>query len=269
MSTPSRTYSVIADTQDHTIDVKVSEPPTGPILGLSTWSASLVVANQLHKLAVKNPVEDPVISNSVEPGDETLLNGHITPPARPRILEVGAGTGLAGLSAALLWHTDVVLTDIADCITNISKSIALNATEISAQGITAQSGALNWNEPTELFLRGTDRQTPDSYGKFDTVLAADTVYDEDHPEMLAVVIKAWLSEARTARFILGYPLRIMHLEWIRDLWWRLERMGLKVVKEGKVNIGEEWDDERLLEWVVWTWDEDKRGKGHGEMVNGV
>ena len=254
MSARDGTYEVIAGSGGEKTHVSISEPPAGPILGLTTWSSSLVIANQLHKL------ERATHAPSFSSGDST--NG-VVAESRLKILEVGAGTGLAGLSASLIWKTDVVLTDIADVVENLSKSIALNLEALTAANVTAYAGALNWIYPDALLLHGKERTTPSDFGKFDIILAADTVYDEEHPEMLANVVKLWLSEESHAKFLIGYPLRIMHLDWIRDVWKRLEAIGLQVEQEGQVNVGEEWDDERLLEWVVWTW------KPKLDLTNGV
>lgn len=254
MAMSSHKYDVVVNEKKDLVTVVLSEPPTGPILGLSTWSSSLVIANILHKIR---------IDRGAESRPESVCNGDTHPTQRRRILEIGAGTGLAGLSAGLVWNENIVLTDIADVVDNLSKSIALNADALQDADVSACAGTLNWNEPDKLTLHGSELKTPDDFGKFDVMLAADTVYDEDHPEMITNVIKIWLSRRRDAKFILGYPLRIMHLEWIRDIWRRLETMGMHVLQEGNVNIGEEWDDERLLEWVVWTWKDDDT------LVNGV
>ena len=247
MGTPSSTYQVAADADGQIFDVTISEPPREPILGLSTWSSSLVIANILHKIDIGSPPPD---------------------QKRARILEIGAGTGLAGLAACLLWKQDCVLTDIAAVVDNLSRSVSLNAKAVKEAKVSANAATLDWNEPDELLLSGVERKTPDNYGKFDVLIAADVVYDEYHPELLVNVVRSWLTREPHAKFFLGYPLRVMNLEWIRDIWKRLEKTGLRVLEEGTVSIGEEWDDERLLEWVVWKWEEGNTYT-NGASANGL
>ena len=247
--TPTKTYQVIENGEGGCVDVTISEPPTGPILGLSTWSSSLVIANQFH--ALRHLITIPQHTKQLENGFHESPSG---PGIKaPRVLEIGAGTGLAGLAAALIWKVDVVLSDIPDCVENVTNSIAMNANALAEAQVIVQPAALDWKYPSELTLNGKTETSPKAFGTFDIIISADTVYDEDHPEMIMDVLELWLSPHQDAKFIVGYPLRIMHLEWIRDLWTRLESFGLHVVKEAQVNIGEEWDDERLLEWSVWIW----------------
>ena len=305
MQHQTKTYQVTCDEAENTIHITVSQPFSGSILGLSTWSSALFLANRVYFLGdagigvdghsgengvagggtLMNGVEEtgkvtngidrggPVTNGTDEAGTITngigrggilmngidrggsLTNGHAQSERgkRVKVLEIGAGTGLAGLSAALLWEADVVLTDIAECTSNLAKTIALNAEGLAGTNSTVRAGTLDWKEPDRLALYGSKAKGPSELGQFDVIIAADTIYDEYHPELITNVVAQWLSRGKSSKVIMGYPLRVMHLTFFQDLWVRFERLGLVAAKEGRVDVGEEWDDERLCEWVVWMW----------------
>ncbi|GLE01139.1 hypothetical protein PINS_up009969 [Pythium insidiosum] len=114
--------------------------------GLTTWDGSVVLAKYLeHKYSA-------------------FMQGK-------RVLEVGAGTGLVGISAALLGATDVVLTDLEYVVANLQKNInmTLAAAEASAKPVDARISAqvLDWFNPR------TD------FGRVDLILASDVVWVKD------------------------------------------------------------------------------------------
>ena len=272
MQRQTRTYQVIADENEHTIDVTISQPFSGTILGLSTWSSALFLANRIHLLGedIQPPpangstsLTNGAIDHLANGYTNGLTNGHLMrSDEKRRVLEIGAGTGLAGLSTALLWHADVVLTDIPECTENLAKTISFNAAALAETNSTVRAGALHWSDARQLKLHNEKPKGPDQLGQFDVILAADTVYDEEHPELIVRVINTWLKRNAGARVIMGYPLRVMHLDFIRELWKKLDKIGLVAVQEGKVDVGEEWDDERLCEWAVWMWrDADRSSAG--------
>ena len=72
--------------------------------------------------------------------------------------------------------------------------------------------------------------------KAQIILAADTVYSEEHPELLTHAVQAWLSRTDDSRLVICYPLRFGYLDHIRDLWERLEAGGLTSIEEGKQQV---------------------------------
>ncbi len=180
------------------------------------------------------------------------------------ILELGAGTGLVGLSAAALWRTNVVLTDLAPILPALQENVLLNRNLLDGRRGSVTCGILDWRDPSALksypLYTSHDQShellvSPDSEdNKFSMILAADTVYDPSHPEMLVEVIKKWLKRGDESRVLIAYPMRVAYLEEIRELWTRISGIGLEVLEEGKEELPEmEWDDERLVEWCVWKW----------------
>ncbi|KAI2616026.1 hypothetical protein GGR54DRAFT_649679 [Hypoxylon sp. NC1633] len=88
------------------------------------------------------------------------------------VLELGSGTGLLGMAAAAIWQTNVVLTDLPSI------------------------GSDNGN---------AERFT--SPKQFKIVLAADPLYDDDHPELLTSAICAHLMDDSDARAVVMVPQR--------------------------------------------------------------
>lgn len=94
-----------------------------------------------------------------------------------KVLELGAGTGVAGIAAALLMrassrddsaHGSVLLTDVAAAVPGLAYSVALNAGE--PPDLPARAGALDWTRcEDDLKLLGED-------APFDVVIAADVVW---------------------------------------------------------------------------------------------
>ena len=176
------------------------------------------------------------------------------------VLELGAGTGIAGLSAAAIWHTSVVLTDLPPILPGIAANVALNRSLLAQHGGLALCGALDWAQPDKLDINN-DQTTaevktphPDyARSKARVMMAADTIYSEEHPELLCTVIKARLEAGPQSRFILAYPLRVGYLDFIRDLWDQLEAIGLESIQEGREMMDESWDEDTPYEWCVFRW----------------
>ncbi|EMC98511.1 hypothetical protein BAUCODRAFT_32563 [Baudoinia panamericana UAMH 10762] len=246
MSTRKRlSFNVKLNTTGDTITIHISDPSNlqADNLALATWGSSEVLANTLHRL----------------PTPDFAGTGAIA--GLGSVLELGAGTGLVGLSAAAIWRVWVTLTDLEPILPNIKANIELNRAVIRGYGGSAACGMLDWARPDLLtfFVPEHESQlTADASGewkpwKFRVVLAADTVYSEEHPELLTKAVTARLERSPKARFIMCYPLRIGYLDHIRDLWERLELAGLGCMQEGRESLHEEWDEDTPYEWCVWRW----------------
>lgn len=228
-----RSFQIEANNATGSIDVQITEPNLkADNLPLETWASSWVMANQLHKLNI------------------TLPPATSTPSVS--ILELGAGTGLVGITAANVWKSPVVLTDLGPIVPGLAANIALNKQLLKEANTTATCGTLDWNNPDMLTLESG--VTHPSTDKADVILAADTIYSEEHPELLSKVILEWLAPTKDARMIITYAMRVAYLEEIREIWERLEAGGLEAVAEGQERAGEGmFDDECLCEWSVWKW----------------
>ncbi|ESK89572.1 glucose-inducible sam-dependent methyltransferase [Moniliophthora roreri MCA 2997] len=223
-----RTYAIKKSfIPEETFSVYLSVPRIhAENLYLQTWGSSFILANLLHQFPL---------------------------PSTTRVLELGAGTGLVGISAAAIWpRTHVILTDLPTIVPGLVANIRLNE-EVHGRRVTC--GTLDWNNPHELALSSSEILNSEHEATKPTlILAADTMYTEDHPKLLSQTIFAWLKKDREARAVVCYPMRVAYLNAMREFWEILEAEGMEVVNEGREEIeGDEWDDERLHEWSVWRW----------------
>ena len=103
-------------------------------------------------------------------------------PERPEVLEIGSGTGVAGLAAATAGAKRVVLTDRADVVARLAAAIEHNATVVG--GSECSAAALEW---------GDDEAAHAAAGEsgVDLVLAADVLYTTEpavHEALRATLI---------------------------------------------------------------------------------
>lgn len=244
---PIRTFQVPIDSSGQKIPVKISEPAlSAENLGLETWASSEILSDLIHQL------------DDVEfPADSGIISSKSTVP----ILELGAGTGLVGLSAAAIWSLPVVLTDLEPIVPALATNIELNKEILKGDAAKATCGTLDWNKPATLSISEPSGEIfiPSS-NKAHIILAADTVYSEEHPQLLSSVVLEWLSRDANARFIITYAMRVAYLDEIRELWQLLEAGGLEAVSEGQNRATAAlFDDECLCEWSVWRWRQDVQG----------
>ncbi|KAL1903601.1 Protein-lysine N-methyltransferase rrg1 [Sporothrix stenoceras] len=185
------------------VDLVIKEPAlVGDSLGFKTWGTSYAMARMLPELAHSKGLR------------------HLQPFLRQGlpVLELGAGTGLLGLAAAALWRADVVLTDLATIVPNLTANVERNSKIIQARGGSARAGVLQWgstreenNESEGVFVVDTELFPEDH--QFPLVLVADPIYDEEHPALLASAIDAQLAlpsegdDTKSPRAVVMVPLR--------------------------------------------------------------
>lgn len=223
-------------------------------LSLSTWGASFVLANQLHKISIPSKPKDEISNGGEQP--------------RLSVLELGAGTGLVGISAAALWCADCLLTDLTPILPGLDTNISVNQQLLSRNASSASCASLDWNRPDEIKVgthstRTSARSLTPQDWKADVVLAADTLYSEEHPSLLVKTIVTWLAPGHRSRAILCYPLRIAYIDHIRKFWELMESTGSKCLEEGREEGDEKWNEvaNTPYEWCVWAW-----GDGSGELL---
>ncbi|OWM66373.1 protein N-lysine methyltransferase METTL21A [Punica granatum] len=86
---------------------------------------------------------------------------------RLRILELGSGTGLVGIAAAVALGADVTVTDLPHVLPNLHFNAEANASILAATGGTVRVATLRWGEAEDVELIGNE---------FDLVLGSDVVY---------------------------------------------------------------------------------------------
>lgn len=169
-----------------TFSLTIREPSlTGDSLGLKTWGSSYALARLLHELSA-GPLAHPLSAGA----------------GPTEILELGSGTGLLGLAAAAIWRTNVVLTDLPGILPNLAHNAELNRETIEGRGGHAEATVLTWggreDESDPRFAAGR---------RFELVLVADPLYDDDHPALLTGAIDAQLGLGPDARALAMVPQR--------------------------------------------------------------
>lgn len=247
-----RSFNVHCDNDGSSINIHIFEQAgvSAENLSLSTWGSSFVLANLLHK------IRTPFINLNEEAQKRTALE-------RPSVLELGAGTGLVGISAVALRHAKVLLTDLAPILPGLDANISLNKQLLSRTGSSASCGLLDWTHPSEIHIlpgatgNGNEILTPESL-KLDLILAADTLYSAEHPELVTNAILTWLAPGANSRAILCYLLRVAYLDDIRRFWELMESAGLECLEEGREEGSENWNEvaNTPYEWCIWGWQRD-------------
>lgn len=228
-------------TSDSSFELSIHEPAlTGDDLGLKTWAASYLLAKRLH------------IFNFIPHGQHN----------KPRVLELGSGTGLVGLAMAGL-GADVVLTDLPSIYSNLARNAEANASVLEQNGGSVRTGVLDWTNPRSctLFPKGVSDRNDDGEvlsGKFPLILAADSLYSPDHPQMLVDSIAAWLSEDASARVVVEFPYRDAYLAEIAKFRAQMAAIGLQMLDQGEEKGYDDWgdaseDDDALVTcwWSCW------------------
>ena len=125
-----------------------------------------------------------------------------------RVLELGAGTGLVGLTIAHLLrirqvNSEVVLTDFhPSVLQNLRRNVEANFPESLPEHVHVTSTQLDWSK----FPNGGTASN--NFGTFDLIVGSDIIYEEEH----AIWVKACLELLlpNSAIFYLLIPLRPTH-----------------------------------------------------------
>lgn len=239
MALKQSTFLVPINLQENIPIAIVDSPCSAENLVLTTWSSAGILSKLLYKLDIERTQLDRNDAYS--------------------ILELGAGTGLSGLTAAAVWGTRALLTDLPTIVPGIHANVALNGDTLRSRGAAAAAGMFDWKKPDTAHVYGADGDESRSIDVkgvdgFPIVLAADTMYAEDHPQLLTQAILASLRRSPGARAIVVYAMRVAYIDYMREFWELMEEGGLVAETEGREEIDlKEWDDEKLHEWSVWKW----------------
>lgn len=227
--------SVLREFKVRTLEpaIKVYEPSlVGDNLGWKTWGSSLVLAEI---------VTDTIGNPSFKSHSYTL--------SRPlRVLELGAGTGLVGITWALKWETlherellHLVTTDLPEIVDNLNKNLELNhiASWVSAE-------VLDWTDPASFLAKNYGN----SEQKFDVILIADPIYSPKHPDWIVEMIALFLAPSGTCHLVI--PIRQRYKKERERLSFLLADYGLRIVEERSCIGSEDWGTvEYLYRKLMW------------------
>lgn len=230
-------------TRSGSFELSIHEPAlTGDDLGLKTWAASYMLAKKLHTF-------DFLQSSASH---------------KIQVLELGSGTGLVGMAMAGLGAC-VVLTDMLSIHENLSRNARNNLEVVQQNNGSICTGVLDWTNPSTCKLNHfIDGALPELLtSKFPVILAADSLYSPDHPQMLVDTIGTWLSGDDNAKVVVEFPYRQAYLPEIEDFRQRMTNLGLHIESEGEEQGYDDWgspeiedyqDKARLVTcwWSCWT-----------------
>ncbi|KAL6940173.1 hypothetical protein ACO0QE_004068 [Hanseniaspora vineae] len=207
----------------------------GDFLGLKTWGAALPLSQRLMNMDI---LKDFLVSGGC--GDDLKLflkNNNKT----FRVLELGAGTGLAGIAFALkVLHSvtagiitveeaqriEILLTDLPEIVPNLQKNVVLNnLTDI------VETAALDWTDH-DAFVNEHDNTVE----CFDLILIADPIYSPRHPYwVIDTVLKFLRKKPAQGLVALEIPKRDMYEKERQTLWNLIEHHGLAMLEEDLEN----------------------------------
>ncbi|KAK3645396.1 Protein-lysine N-methyltransferase rrg1 [Elasticomyces elasticus] len=225
-------------------EITLHEPAmTADSMGFKTWASSYLLAKRL-----------------------SILRETLPRMAREaRILELGAGTGLVGLAAAVILQRTVVLTDLPEILPNLQRNVRDNAAVLATHGAKVETAVLDWSHPEDFTLpyKG-DRKLPPH--TFPLILAADAVYASTHPELLVRAIGYHLCRGGDTRVVVEIPIREGFGAERDEFRERMKGLGLRVLGEGEEVGYDDWGGgdgdgdgdweeagEVVCWWSVWGW----------------
>jgi predicted nicotinamide N-methyase len=189
---------------------------SGKGTGLTTWDGSVVLAKYL------------------EHQRRSELAGS-------RVVELGAGTGLVGISAALLGARQVTLTDLDYVVENLAKNVAETMELATSVGRPVQSDVdtrvLDWfNPPTDL-------------GDIDFLVASDVVWVEELiPPLVATFDTLLRHSAVKTRILMSYQKRSIVSD--RLLFSELERHNLVKARVPATSLHPQFSTDRIDVWEI-------------------
>ncbi|CAD6441745.1 a0a3f2a0-8641-4b26-b5aa-05ada50d916a [Sclerotinia trifoliorum] len=170
-----------------------------------------------------------------------------------KILELGSGTGLLGLTAAMLWNRTTILTDLPDIVPNLDVNLRRNGFGQTPE-TNATAAILDWSDAEHSVVFS---QNPND--KFEMILVADPFYDSHHPALLAGTIPKFLKNSRDSRVLVSVPLRDNATRAMKsDFEGLMSTRGYQVVASGTERCFDDWEESEQDDidgvycwWGIW------------------
>ncbi|POO02533.1 Lysine methyltransferase [Trema orientale] len=163
-------------------------------LSFQLWPAATTLVTLLddHRRDPSKSPLSPILSASSDGPDRVPLS----------ILELGSGTGLVGIAAAVTLGAIVTVTDLPHVIPNLQFNVDANSAALTANGGTVTVAPLRWGEAGDVELIGRE---------FDVILASDVVYHDHLYEPLLQTLYLLLGGRETTSFVMAHLRR-----WKKD-----------------------------------------------------
>ncbi|KAJ8066648.1 hypothetical protein OCU04_005695 [Sclerotinia nivalis] len=182
---------------------------------------------------------------------EQLSGNHLR--NKGRILELGSGTGLLGLTAAMLWNRTTILTDLPDIVPNLDVNLKRNGFGQTPE-TNATAAILDWSDAEHSVVFS---QNPND--KFEMILVADPFYDSHHPPLLAGVIPKFLKNSGDGRVLVSVPLRDNATRAMKnDFEELMSSQGYQLVASGMERCFDDWEESEQDDidgvycwWGIW------------------
>lgn len=148
-----------------------------------------------------------------------------------RGLELGAGTGVAGLSFAFLGH-HVILSDIGELQASATKgNIVQNEASMSIHGGSAQYEDLDW--------RNLPADRP-RFGHFDIVFAGDVIWHETLVEPFVQAVSWCVTDPGVGEVLLSHKVRDEESMQLFEQLIGSAGLGIERKVSTDEVLGEEW-----------------------------
>lgn len=180
--------------------------------GLTTWDGSVVLAKYLEHTRMDD------------------VRGK-------RIVELGTGTGLVGISAALMGAKEAILTDLEYTMANLERNVAMTMAKTSSIHGAISTRVLDWFAP------------PLDMGNLDLILASDVVWVE---ELIAPLVQTMATLVRQSTtpvtILMSYQRRSIHSDEI--LFQELERHQFQKLKVSTNELHPQFRSDRIDVWEI-------------------
>ncbi|TMW66775.1 hypothetical protein Poli38472_014087 [Pythium oligandrum] len=181
--------------------------------GLTTWDGSIVLAKYL---------------------EHRFGNGQLH---GKRVLEVGAGTGLVGISAGLLGAEQVLLTDLAYTMDNLARNVELTGQHAQQIKARVQPVELDWFQPRS------------DLGDFDLILASDVVWVEELVRPLVQTLQTLVRNSqRSTRVLMSHQTRSVLTD--ERLFRELEAHGFQRRLVPTAELHPDFVSDRIRVWEL-------------------
>ncbi|MBA0734933.1 hypothetical protein Gogos_018821 [Gossypium gossypioides] len=144
-----------------------------------------------------------LLDNYLRHPSKSPLTATLSTDRKLKILELGSGTGLVGIAAAVTLGANVTVTDLPHVIPNLKFNADANADVVTKRGGTVDVAPLRWGEDDDVEVIGRE---------FDLVLGSDVVYHDHLFEPLIKTLRLLLNGGTKKRVFVMAHLR----RWKKD-----------------------------------------------------